>query len=302
MVIIGGLVAIMVSLGIAAINSTPASDSAIADAQVRADREMQRCMSGRYLGPDAQLPPDYDTLEEFCKENSGVGLSDAGVWLHDLPDIVLGISTFVILLAAWLGASLAGADWTNNTMTTLLTWEPRRIRVLATRALVVTIVVGAVLLFLQAVFVGAFALVAQVFGTTALSPPGLWSDVAWTVGRVCTMGIAIGLVAFAVAMLGKSTVASLGTLFGYLVLFEGVIAGFRPQIQSYLLVRAAGVIVSQTPIIDYGRTSVSLGDAGSYYPEPLVLLDVSRAWIVVGAYVVGLLVLAAAVFHRRDVS
>jgi ABC-type transport system involved in multi-copper enzyme maturation permease subunit len=118
------------------------------------------------------------------------------------------------------------------------------------------------------------------------------------------MGIVIGLVAFSVAMLGRSTVASLGALFGYLVLFEGVIAGFRPQIQSYLLVRAAGVIISQDPIIDYGSTaSSSFGGSGSStYLEPTVLLDVGGAWIVVGAYLVVLLVLAAVVFRRRDVS
>jgi hypothetical protein len=35
---------------------------------------------------------------------------------------------------------------------------------------------------------------------------------------------------------------------------------------------------------------------------PPVLLDVAGAWIVVGVYVVGLLALAALVFHRRDVT
>ena len=59
-------------------------------------------------------------------------------------------------------------------------------------------------------------------------------------------------------MIGRSTVASLGALFGYLILFEGVIAGFRPRSKAYLLVRAAIVIVSQPADPDYARFRAGL--------------------------------------------
>jgi ABC-2 type transport system permease protein len=301
MVLLGGMVAAIVAMSFAAYFSDPASDDSVATAEAQAERNLQRCLDGRFTQA-GQVPPGYDSLEDYCRSTELVSLSDAGVWLHDLPVVLVGIGTFVILLAAWLGASLAGADWSSNTMTTLLTWEPRRTRVLVTRAVVVAVVVGVVIVFLQGFFSALFALVAKVFGTTALSPPDLWSDVAATIGRISLMGLAIALVAYAVAMIGRSTVASLGALFGYLVLFEGVIAGFRPQIQSYLLVRAAGVIVSQQPILDYSATSSS-GSGGSYsYATPDLLLDVSGAWVVVAAYVLGLLALTLVAFHRRDVT
>jgi hypothetical protein len=254
MILVGGMIATVVAMTIAAFNSTPASDTAIQQAQARYEKNLQQCLAGEFTGPNGQVPPGYDSLEDYCEEESALSLAGAGVWLHDLPVVLLGIATFVIMLAAWLGASLAGADWTNGTMATLLTWEPRRVRVMLTRAAVVILVVAFVLLFLQVFFSIVYSAVAALFGTTALSPPDLWSDVAAVIGRVCSMGVAVGLIAYAVAMIGRSTVASLGALFGYLVLFEGVIAGFRPSIQSNLLVRAVGVILSQQPIVDYPET------------------------------------------------
>jgi ABC-2 type transport system permease protein len=304
MLVAGGMIAAFVGMTIAALNSTPASQAAIDQATAQHDRNLQSCLEDGATGQ--QVPPGYDSLEEFCDEQSGPYIAGAGVWLHDLPAVLRGVGTFVVLMAAWLGASLAGADWTNNTMATLLTWEPRRLRVMVTRAVVVAIVVVAVLLWLQVFFSVLFAAVAALFGTTALSPAGLWGDTAGVIGRVCAVGLAIGLVAYAVAMIGRSTVASLGALFGYLVLFEGVIAGFVPHIQSYLLVRAAGVIVSGQPIIDYSATAAQEGPPGSGVitsaSEAVVLLSVGSAWVVAAVYAVGLLGLATLVFQRRDVT
>ena len=88
-------------------------------------------------------------------------------------------------------------------------------------------------------------------------------------------------------------------LFGYLVLVEGVIAGFRPSVQDRLLVRAGGVIVSQQPI--YAPTSESFARFGTLQPQP-VLLGLTEAWVVLGVYVVALIGVALLVFRARDVN
>jgi hypothetical protein len=110
------------------------------------------------------------------------------------------------------------------------------------------------------------------------------------------MAMALALVAYVLAMIGRSTVSSLGVVFGYLILFEGVISGFRPSIQGNLLVRGASVIVSQQPIFDTGKFD-SYGTA-----SPPVLMDVQRAWIVVAVYLVTLTVISLVQYQRRDVS
>jgi ABC-2 type transport system permease protein len=168
------------------------------------------------------------------------------------------------------------------------------------RALVVALVVLAVSLLLQVVFVAVFWLAAQSRGTTAFAPSSLWSDIGQTVLRVSGVATAFGLIALSIAMIGRSTVSSLGVLVGYLILFEGVIAGFKPSIQGWLLMRAGGVVVSQSPILDYGSGSYSY--SGPDFREPAILMSVARADVVLGVYVVALLVLGLVVFRRRDVS
>ena len=299
MVLIFGLLAVFVGLGLAAIFAEPPTQAQIDDAQQRYEQNVDRCMKGRF-GPqsDEEVPPGFDSLEDYCRETSGPFLENAGVQLRDLPVILQGTAMFVILFGALLGASLAGADWTNDTMTTLLTWEPRRVRVFLIRGFVIVLFILAITLLLQVAFSAVYALVASTRGTTAFQPSDLWSDTAATALRVSAMAVAIGLVAYAIAMIGRSTVSSLGALFGYVILFEGVIAGFFPKVQSWLLGRAVGVVVSQAPILEYNETAVT----GGRYPEPTVLMDVSRAWTVVGVYVVVLMVLSLILFRRRDVT
>ena len=293
--IIGGLIGIVVGMGIAAITAEKPSADQLAEARARYDRQVQKCLRGDYLGPGVPVPDGYASLEEFCHASAGPQID--GIVLQDLNAIVQGISTFVILLGVLLGASLGGADWTSNTMTTLLTWEPRRGLVFFARALVVVVVVGGIAAFLQVTFSAVYALVAATRGSTLVLPTHFVSDVGATIGRVTAMAVALGVVAYVIAMIGRSTVSSLGAVFGYLILFEGVIAGFRPSIQGSLLVRGASVIVSQQPIVD---TNGSFDYSGS--GSPPILMDVPRAWAVVAVYLLVLTVLSLVQYLRRDVT
>ena len=56
MVIVGGLLAVFVSLGIAAINSHPPSQAALDRAQADSEQQLQRCLSGKYLGRNREVP------------------------------------------------------------------------------------------------------------------------------------------------------------------------------------------------------------------------------------------------------
>jgi hypothetical protein len=285
MVIVAGLLAVLISLGIAAIYANAPSSSEVAQAQatygsyvVRCERQVDR------TGVPSGAP--YADARTYCEHN--VSPSINGFLLRDLDAILQGIATFVILLGALLGASLGGADWTSNTMQTLLTWEPRRTRVYLTRGLVIAVSVFAITAFLQMVFAGVDVLVAASRGSTGFLPSDFWRSVALTIGRTSVMASAFGVIAYAVAMIGRSTVASLGALVGYLILFEAVIAGFRPSIQGNLLVRSAIVIISHHPIF----SDVS----------GAVLLGVPRAWLVVAVYTLVIAAGALIVFRRRDVT
>jgi ABC-2 type transport system permease protein len=297
MMLVGGVLLIVVAMVIAGAHSHKPTAAQIASADASFHKAFGDCMQGQFLGPGAQLPPGYTSLEQFCADQAAPHV-DTGLQFRDVALLLEHTSTFVVLLGVALAASLGGADWSAGTMTTLLTWEPRRIRVLLIRAVVVALVVALVTLFLQGVLFGAFSLAVALRGTSLGAPPGLVGDALQTGLRVSTVAVGFGLVALAIATIGRSTVAALGVLFGYLVLVEGVIAGLRPSIQDRLLVRAGGVIVSQQPIYDESRSFSSIGPSNL----PPVLLGLTEAWVVAAVYVVVLMVLALFVVRARDVN
>src|SRR6266571_4955645 len=268
MMLVGGVLLIVVAMVIAGANSHKPTQSQIASADAAFKKAFADCMQGQFLGPGAQLPPGYTSLDQFCADQAAPHV-DTGLQFRDVALLLQHTSTFVVLLGVALAASLGGADWSAGTMTTLLTWEPRRIRVLLIRALVVALVVAFVTLFLQGVLLGAFSLAVALRGTSLGAPPGLVGTAVQTGLRVSTVAVGFGLVALAIATIGRSTVAALGVLFGYLVLFEGVIAGLRPSIQDRLLVRAGGVIISRQPIYDQSHESFS--SIGPSSPPPVLL-------------------------------
>jgi ABC-2 type transport system permease protein len=296
MMLVGGLLLIVIAMVIAGANSDKPTQAQIASAQAFSQKQFDQCMRGQYVGPGQQLPAGYASQQEYCADVTAPHV-DTGLQLREAALLLEHTSTFVVLLGVALAASLGGADWAAGTMTTLLTWEPRRVRVLLIRALVVALVVAFVTFLLQGLLLGTFSLAVALRGTSLGAPPGLLSTAVLTALRVSTVAVGFGLVALAIATVGRSTVAALGVLFGYLVLFEGVIAGLRPSIQDRLLVRAGGVIVSQQPI--YDQNALVTVSPGHLLP---VLLGLTEAWIVAAVYVVVLMVLALLVFRTRDVN
>jgi hypothetical protein len=288
MVVIGGLIGIAIGMGIVALTAQKPSATEIAEAQASFEQQVARCQRNVERNQTTVVGTD---VEAYC-ERSWSPPFDA-VFLRDLDTILQGTATFVILLGVFLGASLGGADWTSNTMQTLLTWEPRRFRVFLVRALVVAVCVFAITAFLQLVFAGVTDAVASMRGSAAFLPSDFWRSVVQTIGRVSVMSTAFALIAFAVSMIGRSTVAALGALFGYLIVVEAVIAGFRPSLQGNMLLRAAIVVITHQPILD----PTAFDSTGS-----ALLLDVPKAWGVVGIYTLVIGLLGILLFRQRDVT
>jgi ABC-2 type transport system permease protein len=305
MVIVGAILLISVAMVIAGWQSHRPTAEQIAASQSHFEKQFKVCMNGNYLGPGQPLPPGYDSLEQYCSEviQSNADDSSSLIKWRDAGGLIVNSAGFTVLLGVLLGASLGGADWSTGSMPTLLAWEPRRIRVLLVRALVTAILVFIATLGLQAVLGVAFRLAVVLRGSTTATPPGLVGDIVRDALRVSTVAAAFAVIAVALATLGRSTVAAVGVLVGYLVLVEGVIAGFSRGTQDKMLVRAAGVVISHTPLLGFHETVVSQGHGVSVgSSEPYVLLGIGEAWGVVGFYVVVLVVLAGLAFRLRDVN
>ena len=77
------------------------------------------------------------TTETFFNENGTVTTQRVVdvFFLTNLTEVVRGLSPLGVVLAGVLGATFVGAEWHTGSMATTLTWEPRRIRLWAGKAL-----------------------------------------------------------------------------------------------------------------------------------------------------------------------
>ena len=302
--LIASVLGIVVGNVIAVATSNEPSPDTVARAERQYERDLEACRAGEFSAPADELPPGYDSLDAFCEDVVVIEnyLPSEQIRRADLPSILEGSALVVVLLGVVIGASLAGADWSSGTMTTILTWEPRRARVLVVRTLVAVAVVVVIAIALQVVFSVAWLLSTAIAGTTE-TDASFAGDTLGPLVRIAGVTGVFAAVALAVATIGRSTVAGVGILFGYLVVIEGFVAGLWDALPPWLIVRAATVVVSETPLVDQAATAtygpdgqlLEAGGAG-------VLLGVGEAWLLLAAYAVVLVGAAIALFRVRDVS
>jgi ABC-type transport system involved in multi-copper enzyme maturation permease subunit len=184
-----------------------------------------------------------------------------------------------------LGASFIGADWQKGMITTTLTWEPRRVRLLAVKFVVVALTGFVFCVLTQLALAGALWPVATFRGSTA----GL--DATWlraTTGFALRIAFVCGLTAVvgcAIATVGRNTTAALGVAFVYFAVLEGLIRGFRPSWQPWLLGDNAAQFIANEP------AGLAMADKTT--------ADVT---IVLLAYVTVAIAIATVFFSRRDVT
>jgi hypothetical protein len=204
--------------------------------------------------------------------------------LVSMPDVPLGTAFPLVVIGWLLGASFIGAEWHAGTVTTLLTWEPRRVRVVLAKAIVGIVAVFALTLALQLVLTAFLALAASLNGSTT-GAEGWLTETGAVAVRVSLLAALAGAIGFAFAAVGRNTAAALGVGFAYVVVVENLVRGLRPEWSRWLFGENAGLFLLG-PSNDFPYLERSQLGAGIY----LTLLSA----ILVGA--------AALVFRTRDVN
>jgi ABC-type transport system involved in multi-copper enzyme maturation permease subunit len=210
--------------------------------------------------------------------------------LVDLKQVVRGASISLLILGIALAASFMGAEWGAGTMTTLLTWEPRRGRVYAAK-----FVAAAIFAFVSAIIVLivlSLALLpsALAHGSTAGANADWVRATTYSVlrgGLICALSAGIGL---AIGSLARNTTAAVIVAFFYLFVLENLVRALTPQwigwlfgdnATEFVIGHRVVVDTSQGPILSHGPVAALLG---------------------VGAYAAILSVAAVWMFLRRDVT
>lgn len=206
-------------------------------------------------------------------------------WVPGTGDGALLIAAFFLLMGGLIGgASVTGAEWRAGTVGTVLTWEPRRVRLHAARLGSAAVCAFVISLALQAVFLASFLPAVAAHGTTD------GAGRAWAVSLVAAMArvsLATSLatvVGASVASLGRNTTAAIAAAWGWLAVVENLARNLRPGLRPFLLGENSGVVLTWAP----------LGPGQGRSP--------AAALATLVAYGLVLAVVSGAGFARRDVA
>jgi hypothetical protein len=211
--------------------------------------------------------------------------ADETFTLTGFSDILKG-TTVPLVLASWLlGASSIGAEWRAGTVTTALTWEPRRVRLLVAKAVAATILAVVLTVTVQALLVAAMLPAAFFQGTTAGADAAWFRELVGVVVRGALLAGVGGAIGFSIAAVGRNTAFALGVGFVYLAILEGnLLGGLFPGLRRWLLVGNAIVLVSGEQNAEIvGRSVVGAG-------------------LLLAVYSIGAVMIAIAFFRARDVT
>ena len=180
-----------------------------------ATRFHDECLAQLPAGEDPENCGTVPTAEDFGDLNDYLPKQAFNVQT-DLPALTMGFGGMVAAFCFLMGATWIGAEWSQKSLMALLFWEPRRLKVLATKIGVLVGLTAAVAALAQAATLGAGFLLGSAKGDTTLKPD-FWSDLIGIEARCVLLAVLVGLIGFGIANLIRNTGAALGVGFVYFI-------------------------------------------------------------------------------------
>jgi hypothetical protein len=207
-------------------------------------------------------------------------------WIADANEGFLIVAVFFLLMGGLIGgATVAGGEWRHGTVTTLLTWEPRRLRLHAARSASAAILAFVISFGLQILFLASFLPAVFAHGTTEGVDGSFWAGLVVAMTRSSALTAGAALLAVALATLGRNTAFAVITVFAWMVVVENLVRGLRPSLSRWLWGENLGTVMTwgQLPDADFTR-------------GPLVAL------LTLLAYGGAVVAVATVSFQRRDIA
>lgn len=269
------------------------SSGGLARAEADHNKAIAGCVASNGFGGEVRRPGL--SLIEACEQvvpSVGQMVRDDRFHLTDLwaaedgGDSILQVTVLFLAIGALMGgATFIGGEWRWGTITTLLTWEPRRARVFLAKAATVFLLTFVIGIILQGL-VGLSVFPAAIWrGTMAGADAEWWRAVSGAVLRASGLAAGAALLGYAVASIGRNTAAALGMAFAYVSIFEALVRGLKPGWQRWLIGENGAVFLTgrEPRGVDFERTVLEAG----------LILALYLAAIVGTGYMV---------FARRDVT
>lgn len=256
--------------------------------------QVAECIAGVQAG---QAPPGA-TVDD-CRRHAGDNpfFKDPRFFFaYHGTDLLTSFAFLFMAVALVVAASLTGAEWQAGTFASLLTWEPRRQRVLAAKLLAPTVALSVVAAVGAAVFVAGGWLAADLRGTTAGTTGHVWWQLAEQYGRVVGLIALVSVIGAALGALTRHTVAAVGVVGGYLVggeLVGGLVSRWWAHhgLGAHLVALVRGSY--DFPV----RTATTTG-----FQETTQVLHAGSGAVIVTLIAVAAAGVAAVAVARRDVT
>jgi hypothetical protein len=207
-------------------------------------------------------------------------------WWTPGEEGMLMLAAIPLLVGGLLGgASVGGAEWRAGTVTTVLTWEPDRLRLQAARTAACFLLAGVIAFVLQALFLGAAMPAVLAHGSTAGTDAQYWADLLFAMGRVSLLTATTAVLGFSLATIGRNTAFALVGAFGWMAIAESLVRGLKPEWADLLVGENIAIVTAWSALDDADFTRSG--------PAALVTLLL---------YVGAIALAAAALFRTRDVA
>jgi hypothetical protein len=226
------------------------------------------------------------TLAELRVDEEGSPAVMVDWWMADSSEGFLVIGVFFLLLGAFFaGATYAGGEWRSGTVTTVLTWEPRRLRLHGARSASAAVLAFVISFILQILFLASFLPSVWAHGTTAGVDGAFWVDLLVAMTRFSALTGAAALVAVALATAARNTAFAVIAAFAWIAVLEPLVRGLRPSLGPWLWAENLGTVISwgQVPDADFARSP-------------------SAALLTLAAYAGVIVIGAAWTFAQRDLA
>jgi hypothetical protein len=216
---------------------------------------------------------------------------------HNATNLVIAAVALASLVGFVMGTGFIGAEWTAGTFPLLLTWEPRRMRVLLAKlaAVVVTFVVIGVVT--TAILLASGWAIAATRGTTAGITATVWRELLWYSLRGLPLIALLTGAGAAIAGLTRHTAAALVGAIGYMVVFEIVVRRLHPEWIRWLLATNSGALLGGWVHLDATqRVPFGLSPGAGF------VLHANRAGIYLAVLFLVVVATWAFVLLRQDVN
>lgn len=281
--------------------------SANADGQTAVAESGGAAVAAAPSGSGSAFPPGMDCNDLLPRAEWSLGWSPPD-FVRDFHELLQGVTMLLALALALAGITFAGADWAAGTMGTQLTYQPRRGRLFAAKAVALaalSLVVGAVgaaavwaASYFAAARWGTTEMVEQAHryvvvdggsGTTSEPVPITGMDLVGDAVRASTVVGLAALGGYVLAMIFRSSLVATAFIAGYGIIGEGVLRGIFRDIEPYLLSsRLLAWTAGPYDIVQWPRqctgpceptvTSISVTAGGMYLAVMLVVGLVIAAW------------------------